>query len=206
MARENLPDSMRFIMKWEGGFVDDPDDRGGRTNKGITQKVYNVWRRGLGHPSRDVKQIGDGEVQAIYDGNYWTPGGCDLLRRKLDLAQFDTAVNMGTGRAIRILQEAVDTRVDGQFGPTTKRACDACDLGTTLIHYTQIREGLYRRFAQARGQSKFLRGWMNRLNDLRREIGLPGFERIPQEPDFGDMPYIAHIPDLPEGAPLERWD
>ncbi|MDK1388851.1 glycosyl hydrolase 108 family protein [Sinorhizobium sp. 8-89] len=206
MARENLPDSMRFIMKWEGGFVDDPDDRGGRTNRGITQKVYNDWRRGIGQPSRDVKQIGDEEVQAIYDGNYWIPAGCDLLRRNLDLAQFDTAVNMGTGRAIRILQEAVGTRVDGQFGPTTKRACDACDLGTTLTHYTQIREGLYRRFSEAPGQSKFLRGWMNRLNDLRREIGLPGFEHIPQKPDFGDMPYIARIPDLPESAPLEHWD
>jgi lysozyme family protein len=206
MAKENLPDAMRFIMKWEGGFVDDPDDRGGRTNKGVTQKVYDSWRSRKGHSARDVKQITDDEVQAIYRDDYWAPAGCDLLRHRLDLAQFDTSVNMGTGRAVRIVQEAVGVGVDGKFGPNTRRACDSCDLGTALIRYTKIREGLYRRFAQAPGQAKFLKGWLNRLNDLRREVGLAGFEGAAREPDYGDAPYIAHIPDLAPGAPLERWD
>jgi lysozyme family protein len=201
----NLAQAMRFILKWEGGFVDDPDDRGGRTNKGVTPKVYDGWRTRQGQPPRDVKAIDDGEVHAIYEQDYWRPAGCQELRRKLDLVQFDTAVNMGSRRAVRILQEAVRAEVDGAFGLGTRRACEACDLGEALARYGEIREGLYRRFAQNPGQAKFLKGWLNRLNDLRREVGLPGFERAPGPADPGDTPFVARVPDLPEGAPLEDW-
>lgn len=196
---------MRFILKWEGGFVDDPADRGGRTNKGVTQKVYDAWRADAGKPAQDVKLITDAEVNAIYEQRYWRPARCESLRRKLDLVQFDTAVNMGTSRAVKILQTAVGASADGQFGPATQKACDACDVGTALIKYCEVREGLYRRFAQAPGQAKFLKGWLNRLNDLRREAGLPGFEALPGAPDFGDAPFIARIPDLQPGAALEPW-
>jgi lysozyme family protein len=205
MSTDRLPAAMRFILKWEGGFVDDPDDRGGRTNKGVTQAVYDKWRVTKGLPPRDVKDIGEDEVDGVYEQNYWQPASCPDLRAKLDLLQFDTAVNMGTRRAMRILQQAVGAGVDGQFGPGTRNACEACDLGGALIAYCSIREGLYRGFAQAPNQAKFLKGWLNRLNDLRREVGLPGFESVPSRPDFGDAGYIARIPDLPEDAPLETW-
>jgi lysozyme family protein len=205
MSSDGLSTAMRFILKWEGGFVADPDDHGGRTNEGVTQAVYDAWRASKGLPSRDVKDIGDDEVAGVYEQNYWQPAACPSLRTKLDLVQFDTAVNMGTRRAMRILQQAVGTGVDGQFGPTTLQTCGACDLGGALIAYCKIREGFYRGFAQAPNQAKFLKGWLNRLDDLRREIGLPGFESAQTEPDFGDTGYIARIPDLSEGTPLETW-
>ena len=88
--------SLPFILRWEGGFVDDPDDRGGRTNKGVTQNVYHAWRADQGLAQQDVQQINDQEVGAIYFQGYWLPAKCDVLRSKLDLAAFDTAVNMGS--------------------------------------------------------------------------------------------------------------
>jgi lysozyme family protein len=100
--------SLPFILRWEGGFVDDPNDHGGRTNKGVTQNVYNAWRADQRSPQQDVKQINDQEVAAIYYHRYWQPSKCDELRRKLDLAAFDTAVNMGPNRAIKVLQGACD--------------------------------------------------------------------------------------------------
>ena len=43
----------------------------------------------------------------------------------------------------------------------------------------------------------FLKGWLNRLNALRKEVGLPGYEAaVPL--DFGDTGYIAKIPDIGE--------
>ena len=36
-------DALAFVLRWEGGFVDDPHDHGGRTMKGVTQNVYNAW-------------------------------------------------------------------------------------------------------------------------------------------------------------------
>ena len=40
----------------------------------------------------------------------------------------------------------------------------------------------------------FLKGWLNRLNALRAEVGLPGFEAAVRV-DFGDTDYIATVPD-----------
>ena len=44
--------SLPFVLRWEGGFVDHPNDPGGRTNKGVTQKVYDAWRKRQGLPVR----------------------------------------------------------------------------------------------------------------------------------------------------------
>jgi len=194
--------SLPFILRWEGGFVDDPNDHGGRTNKGVTQNVFNAWRADQALPQQDVKQINDQEVAAIYYHRYWQPSKCDELRRKLDLAAFDTAVNMGPNRAIKVLQEAVGCDPDGRFGDQTRTACDSCDVGEAMIKYCEIRERLYRTFAQRPGQDRFLKGWLNRLNALRHELGLPGFESA-DEPTPDPAYPAPRIPDLAADAPLE---
>ena len=190
--------ALPFILRWEGGFVDHPADPGGRTNKGVTQRTYNAWRTRQGLDSRDVKLIGDAEVHAIYESGYWVPPRCDLLGTPLDVVQFDTAVNMGPGRAVRFLQQAVGCGVDGDFGPATQRAVMACDGGDAVARYCNIREDFYRQIvARKPAQAVFLKGWMNRLNSLRKEAGLPGFEAA-RGFDFGDAGYIAKVPDIGE--------
>jgi lysozyme family protein len=190
--------ALLFVLRWEGGFVDHPNDPGGRTNKGVTQKVYDAWRRRQGLPQCDVKMIEHNEVLAIYEGGYWIPPRCDLLERQLDLVQFDTAVNMGIGRAVRFLQQAVGCGVDGDFGPATERAVASCDSGNTIVKYCDAREAFYRRIVENKpSQAVFLKGWMNRLNSLRKQVGLPGFESA-REFDFGDEAYIAKVPDIGE--------
>lgn len=44
MSADGFEPALAFVLRWEGGFVDNPADPGGRTNKGITQKVYDAWR------------------------------------------------------------------------------------------------------------------------------------------------------------------
>jgi lysozyme family protein len=190
--------ALPFVLRWEGGFVDHPNDPGGRTNKGVTQKVYDDWRRRQGLAQRDVKMIEHDEVLAIYESGYWIPPRCDLLERQLDLVQFDTAVNMGVGRAVKFLQQALECPVDGDFGPGTERAVANCDPGNTIVKYCDAREAFYRRIVENKpSQAVFLKGWMNRLNSLRKEVGLPGFESA-RELDFGDEAYIAKVPDIGE--------
>lgn len=190
--------ALPFILRWEGGFVDHPADPGGRTNKGVTQRVYNAWRMRQGLPTRDVKGIEDGEVMAVYESGYWVPPRCDLLSQPLDLVQFDTAVNMGPGRAVRFLQQAVGCGVDGDFGPGTLRAVAACPPGDAVIRYCDIREAFYRQIvAKKPDQGVFLKGWLNRLASLRKEAGLPGLESA-GDFDPGDAGYIARVPDIGE--------
>ena len=167
-------DALAFVLRWEGGFVNDPNDHGGRTNKGVTQRVYDAWRASQGQPVADVEKISDSEVSAIYAQNYWRKTICDALQSHIDLVQFDTAVNMGPNRAVKILQQAIGVDPDGHFGPATKQACDSCAAPDTTAHYCDIREALYRHFAEAPGQDRVLAGWLNRLNAVRAAAGVPG--------------------------------
>ena len=174
--------------------------------KGVTQRVYDNWRGHNGKPTgADVKNITDDELAAIYSENYWKAALCNILQSNIDMVQFDTAVNMGPVRAVKILQQAVGVNADGNFGPATQQACAACSAPDAVARYCTIREGLYRRFAQAPSQDKFLVGWMNRLNSLRAAAGVPGYKRSLDEVDFGDTNYIETIPDLAPDQPLEDW-
>ena len=140
MPTQSLANALAFTLRWEGGYVNHPNDRGGPTNKGVIQRVYDDWRRRQGQPPRDVRAIEDAEVHTIYETQYWVPPRCPLLGEPLDMVHFDTAVNMGAGRAVRFLQAAVGAAVDGAFGDNTLRAVRAADLGTTLAAYCQRRE------------------------------------------------------------------
>lgn len=197
MPRSRFQVSLPFILRWEGGYVNHPDDPGGATNRGVTQKVYDRWRRDEGLEARDVRELTDAELEDIYESGYWFPPKCHELAEALDLVQFDTAVNMGTRRAVKTLQSSVGCTADGIYGPMTARAVAQCDAGTALMKYCDERDGFYRRLATQRPRlAIFLKGWLNRLNALRAEVGLPGFESLRDNVDFGDAAYIKRIPDL----------
>ena len=78
--------ALQFVLHWEGGFVDDPDDLGGRTNKGITQRVYDAYRAKKGVPPRDVKNISDDETSDIYFEEYWLAAKCNHINPELGMA------------------------------------------------------------------------------------------------------------------------
>lgn len=103
---DNFPRAMEFVKSWEGGYVDNPNDPGGATNKGITLATYTRWRQAHGQPvptKDDLRAISDDEAYSIYREWYWQESGADKLPWPLALAHFDTAVNAGPGRAAEML-------------------------------------------------------------------------------------------------------
>ena len=199
--------AMHFVLRWEGGYVNHPNDPGGATNKGVTQNVYHKWLQQQGRPIQNVIHITDEEVHEIYFQNYWKTAKCDELdgRDSLQTALFDTAINMGTRRAILILQEAIGVTVDGIFGPKTRHAALTSDLRSTLEYYCDIRERVYRYLARAKPKlSVFLRGWLNRLNALRSNVGLAVSESVLANATPGTEP-MGHLGDLPDSEFLESW-
>ena len=196
--------ALPFILRWEGGYVNHPNDRGGATNKGVTQRVYDSWRSQQGLGARDVRQLEDSEMDALYESGYWTPPKCNLLATPLDLVQFDAAVNMGPGRAVRFLQTAVGATPDGNFGPGTQQCLADCDADAALIAYCNTREAFYKSLvAKNPTQQVFMKGWMNRLNALRKQIGLPGFESAGHGVDFGEAGYMERVPDIGEDPSVD---
>lgn len=126
MANERGFDrALPHVLVHEGGKVDHPKDPGGRTNKGVTQRVYNAWRSKSNLPPRDVYLIADMEVAAIYRFQYWDAIMGDRLPEGVGYVVFDGAVNSGPKQSIKWLQRALSSlytgKVDGVMGALTLR-------------------------------------------------------------------------------------
>lgn len=123
-------DSLVEVLKDEGGYVNDPRDPGGATNKGITQRTYDAY---LGPKrQRSVRLITDAEVSDIYKARYWDAVKADSLPEGLDYCVFDFAVNSGPVRAIRFLQSVLGVKVDGVIGQETLQAARATDTASAI--------------------------------------------------------------------------
>jgi lysozyme family protein len=123
----NFAPSLAHVLASEGGFVDDPRDNGGATNKGVTQSVYDHWRRIHNRDLRSVETIDPNEVEAIYRKQYWDAVSGDNLPSGVDYCTFDYAVNSGPIRACKALQRAAGVDDDGQIGPVTLSAVNSAD-------------------------------------------------------------------------------
>lgn len=163
--------ALAHVLKMEGGYSDDPYDPGGPTNHGITLKVFADFNgRTLDAASRsgltaELKSIRMEVVRSIYERRYWQPAQCAAMAPGLALMHFDAAVNHGVGTAIRSLQEAAQTSVDGEIGPLTRAAIAARDPVDILERYAAVRERRYRALPHF---WRFGRGWLNRVAATRR--------------------------------------
>lgn len=162
-----LPDT----LKEEGGYSNDPHDRGGMTMEGIIQREYDKWRISRGLPTQWVKKIGADELRTIYRDEYWQPH-CPKLPAGLDLCLFDTAVNNGPHPGVILLQRALATvTVDGIFGDETTAATTRLKLDPKALHlaigrFYQARRAYYLSLADAR---YFGKDWLRRDLDIEQE-------------------------------------
>lgn len=127
----------------EGGYVNDPVDKGGETHRGVTRKYHPDWagwpiveeikRK---HPHDFKIKINENQqlaelAKAVYRQDYWAPiRGDELPDQHIANQVFDTGVNQGVARSIRYLQEGLnllnrdgknyaDLKIDGKLGNQT---------------------------------------------------------------------------------------
>ena len=161
--KENYPQALKQVLKYEGGKVDDPRDPGGRTAFGITQDTYNAWRKKQNLPTVDVFTISQADVAAIYRQEYWDRISGDLLPSGVDFAVFDYAVNSGVSRAAKTLQSVVGVTQDGIIGPATIQATK------TYVAMSITNRRLA--FMQSLSiWSTFGKGWSARIADVKNQI------------------------------------
>jgi lysozyme family protein len=111
------------VLKNEGGLVDNPNDPGGLTNFGISQRAY---------PSLDIRNLTSLQAMALYHKDYWTPIHGDELPDPVSFALLDYAANSGVHGAIAGLQRALGLAPDGVMGPQTIAACQRSGVVTAL--------------------------------------------------------------------------
>ncbi len=166
MAEENFENCNVLVLGHEGGYVNHPDDPGGATNYGITQRTYDSWRRRTGAGTKHVKYISMSEVHQIYKEDYWNPIKGDLQPIGLDYTCYDASVNSGIGRGPKWTQKAVGVKADGKVGPKTLAAMNALTEEETV---KAIKKAAALRMGFLRGLSHwktFGRGWTRRVHEV----------------------------------------
>jgi lysozyme family protein len=169
-------EALRLILRFEGGYVNDPDDPGGETNKGVTKKVYDEYRKSEGLPLRSVRDITDEEVADIYRKSYWIEGKCDKVGAvRLAIVHFDACVNAGIKQAAKLLQRTVGATDDGAIGSGTLSKVAAKiekdgDLATAKECLNKRRDFYNSLVKQKPVLQKFLKGWLNRVATLEKYV------------------------------------
>lgn len=182
--------SFHKTLGHEGGYGDDPDDRGGETYKGISRRYHPDWPGwGMidqlkGEPSFPSSLYHHEELRAqvaeFYREEFWNRIWAEQIPDQ-DIADelFDTSVNLGVKRAVEFLQKGLnilnrnerlydDIKEDGKFGHNTLTALKAylnADDASYLLKVCNILQGMhYIEFMKASPtQEKYARGWLSRV-------------------------------------------
>ncbi|MDR2917631.1 MAG: peptidoglycan domain protein [Tannerella sp.] len=172
----NVNNFFPFILQWEGGYVNDPADAGGATNKGVTiatwQKV-GYDKDGDGNIDvDDLKLISDDDVlNRVLKPHYWDRWKADQIRsQKVANILVDWVWGSGAN-GIKIPQRILGVTVDSIVGPKTLAAVNSRNPDELFEEIYQERIAFIDRICQTRPQNnKFRRGWLNRLEDLKRNF------------------------------------
>lgn len=160
-------EAFKYTVGIEGKYVNDSNDRGGETKFGISKRSY---------PHIDIKNLTLEDAKEIYYRDFWDTPKMRLsaFSPKVSLELFDTGVNMGTSRARKMLQTALnllnrvesrfdDLKVDGWIGEKTM-------IGVSLtneIELLKVLNGLqfmryYKIVKHDHTQERFFGGWVKR--------------------------------------------
>jgi hypothetical protein len=153
---------MDDLLEFEGGFNDIPQDRGGKTNFGISQRSY---------PDLDIKNLTKEQANEIYLRDFYLRVKGDQLPAAVSKVVFDYAVNSGVGAAAKRLQRIVGVKADGIIGPQTIKAVMKHDPKALALKLLEARarhiEGIIEGDSD---QSVFKKGWNNRLEKLKLSL------------------------------------
>lgn len=182
--------ALKSVLRHEGAYANDHRDPGGETYKGISRIYHPGWdgwriidalREKEDFPktlsaNRDL----EASLASFYRALFWRAvDGDNLADQRLAEELFDTAVNLGAGRAVGFLQRSLnvlnrnetlfrDIQEDGSFGENTRRALKAFlsqDSTETLLTCLNILQGMHYldRLRERPDQERFARGWLARV-------------------------------------------
>lgn len=167
----NYKDIIPFIQKWEGGLSNHPLDKGGATNCGVT---LNTFRSHYGDDKTidDLNRMTARQWEEIFLSGYWNPcHATAIASQKVANALVDWAWHSGVKSAIKQVQRLVGVVVDGFIGRKTLKAINNSNPDKLLADIIDARLKFVNAIVERNPKQKiFLKGWINRINDLYNEF------------------------------------
>jgi lysozyme family protein len=154
------------LIGHEGGFQDDPEDRGNWTGgrKGVGQlKGTKYGISAMTYPGEDIRNLTLDRAKIIYRRDFWGSAGCDAVPAILKFDLFDTAVNSGQERARKFLQRAAGVDDDGIIGPRTLQAINSMDPERLFARFNGYRLDFLNDNPDQ--WARYGRGWAQRIAD-----------------------------------------
>ena len=180
--QEHRSDSLFYatipmVLHYEGGYVNDPLDKGGKTNYGITQKFLGAYKKKANVNVSDVKDLTKKDAIDLYKAEWNTRGFGLLDNTDVMKLVYDFAVNSGPQTAIVNLQKVLNKKghnliEDGYIGNKTNQAVNAVDDKWLKKELQKSRanhcDGIVDRNPE---QKRFIKGWFYRINDIGNKLG-----------------------------------
>ena len=170
----NIDKLIPHILKWEGGskYTNDPLDRGGATKYGITLNTLQSIHYDTNHDGKvnvdDVKSLQLDDFKKILKLNYWNKWKADEIKNQ-SIANLLVDWLWGSGKhGIINPQRLLGVPADGVVGMNTINALNSANQRIIYNKVWQARKEFYEKIVKNNpSQSKWLKGWINRLNDLK---------------------------------------
>ncbi|MDJ1480283.1 glycosyl hydrolase 108 family protein [Cytophagaceae bacterium YF14B1] len=177
----------KIVERWEGGYVNDPKDRGGETYKGVTKKFNSTWKGWViieRYKAEYLKKTGkalprnwfapkeDTElellVQQAAKKSFWDVFKADQIKdQNVANILVDFGWHSGTGTATKLLQGALNIPKTGVFNEYVLTVINNTDGKKLFLAIQKARLDLFDSLVKRDpNQQKFLKGWQNRVNSF----------------------------------------
>lgn len=161
-----------FILKWEGGYVHHKNDKGGATNRGVTLKTWEGYckKKGKEASLTTLRHMTKEEWKDIFVEHSWNPWQADkIASQRVANICVDWSWMSGARTAIRKVQKLLGVTTDGIVGPKTLAAINGHSGDALFGQIKDVRRKYYESIVKNNpSQQTFLKGWLNRLEDLSR--------------------------------------
>ncbi len=162
----NFDIAVRVVLLHEGGFVDNPNDHGGATNFGITQRTLDAYRKTHASFPAHVRDLTKLEATEIYRDEFWPPFAA-VNDSATALALFDQAVLRGPKRVISLAQSLLGLKPDGVLGPLTASTLNRVAGDEFAFRFLRASHHAYATIVKFDPtQIEFAEGWEDRLFSL----------------------------------------
>lgn len=165
------------LLVFEGGLVDDPNDPGGLTNHGVSIRfLADLHNKPVDDPElrQTLRNMTVTRAQVLFETVFWRATNINMLPVGIDWSVFDMAINAGPVRAIKLLQQSMNTFFvdgyslveDGIIGSLTESEVIGFDQKSLIEEYAVKRLYFYNNLVTF---PIFGKGWTTRTHQCRNQ-------------------------------------